>query len=123
MRYLTDRKRASGLGSGRAGTHHHWQMMISSAALVVLVPLFVLTFGMGLGGSFAEVQAYYARPFPALITVLTLIVGVFHLTHEAQAAVEDYMTGTAQKLTLIGLQGLAYVLIITGLFAIARIAL
>ncbi|WP_421703244.1 succinate dehydrogenase, hydrophobic membrane anchor protein [Aliiroseovarius sp.] len=123
MRYLTDRKRATGLGSGRAGTHHHWQMMVSSAALVVLVPLFVITFGIGLGGSFEEVQAYYARPFPALITALTLIVGVFHLTHEAQAAVEDYMHGAAQKLTLIGLQALAYVLITTGLFALARMAL
>ena len=48
MRYLTDRKRATGLGSGRAGTEHHWKMMISSAALVVLVPLFVFTFGPAL---------------------------------------------------------------------------
>ena len=43
MRYLTDRKRAQGTGSGRQGTHHHWQMMVSSILLVVLVPLFVIT--------------------------------------------------------------------------------
>ena len=50
MNYLTDRKRAEGLGAGGAGTHHHWQMMVSSILLVFLVPAFVITFGLGLGG-------------------------------------------------------------------------
>ena len=41
MRYLTDRKRAVGLGSAKSGTEHHWHMQISSIALIILVPLFV----------------------------------------------------------------------------------
>ncbi|MEM9584574.1 MAG: succinate dehydrogenase, hydrophobic membrane anchor protein [Pseudomonadota bacterium] len=123
MRYLTDRKRAQGLGSGRGGTHHHWQMMISSAALLILTPVFVITFGLGLGGTYEEVLAYYTHPFPAIVTALTLVVSVFHLTHEAQAAVEDYMHGVSQKLTLIALTGFAYTLVAVGLFAIARLAL
>ncbi|MEM6408889.1 MAG: succinate dehydrogenase, hydrophobic membrane anchor protein [Pseudomonadota bacterium] len=123
MSYLTDRKRAQGSGSGRQGTHHHWQMMVSSVALAVLVPVFVITFGLGLGGTYEEVLAYFGRPFPAIVTALTLIVAVNHFTYEANEAVEDYVHGTAQKLTLIGLQVLSYVLIGTGLFAIARIAL
>ena len=36
MSYLTDRKRAQGMGSGRQGTTHHWHMMISSVALIVM---------------------------------------------------------------------------------------
>ncbi|MEM7471813.1 MAG: succinate dehydrogenase, hydrophobic membrane anchor protein [Pseudomonadota bacterium] len=123
MSFLTDRKRAQGAGSGRQGTHHHWQMMVSSVALIVLAPIFVFTFGAGLGGSYEEVLAYFGRPFPAIITALTLIVAVTHFTHEANEAVEDYVHGTAQKLTLIGLQIFAYALIGIGLFAIARIAL
>ena len=54
MRYLTDRKRAEGLGASGSGTHHHWQMMVSSILLVPLVPLFIFTFGYGMGGTHEE---------------------------------------------------------------------
>ncbi|MEL6451433.1 MAG: succinate dehydrogenase, hydrophobic membrane anchor protein [Pseudomonadota bacterium] len=123
MRYLTDRKRASGLGSGREGTHHHWQMMVSSILLVPLVPIMVLLFAGGLGGSYAEVIAYFSRPVPAILMALSLIVIVVHLMREAHAAIEDYVHGTAGKLTLIATTAFAYTMIAAGLFAIARIAL
>lgn len=123
MRYLTDRKRAAGLGSGREGTHHHWQMMISSILLVVLVPLFVFVFAAGLGGTYDEVLAYFARPFPAIVTVLSLVVVVIHLMREAHVAIEDYVHGVAGKLTLIATSAFAYTVIAVGIFAIARIAL
>ena len=71
MRYLTDRKRAMGLGSAKSGVHHFWAMKGSSVALLILVPLFVFTFGPALGGSYEEVTAYFARPFPALVAALT----------------------------------------------------
>lgn len=123
MNFRTDRKNAVGLGSGRAGTHHHWQMMVSSTLLVVLVPLFVITFGMGLGGTYEEVLAYFSRPFPVIITGLTLIVGTLHLLREAQAAIEDYMHGVAEKLTLIGVNAFGYTLIAITLLALAKLAL
>ncbi len=47
MACLTDRKRAAGLGSAKEGTNHHIQMMISAVALVILKPLFLITFGSG----------------------------------------------------------------------------
>ena len=123
VNYKTDRKRALGLGSGHTGTHHHKQMLASSAVLVVLAPIFLITFGYGLGGSYEEVLAYFARPFPAIVTALTLVVAMLHFNNEAKAAVEDYMHGLAQKLTLIGLDAFAYLMIAVGLFALARLAL
>jgi len=123
MRYLTDRKRAEGLGASGSGTHHHWQMMVSSIFLVPLVPLFIFTFGYGLGGTHEEVLAYFGRPFPALVMALSLIVITLHMMHEAKAAIEDYMHGVAGKLTLIFATAFYYTLIAAGLFAIARIAL
>ncbi|MEN9060418.1 hypothetical protein [Ponticoccus litoralis] len=62
MRYLTDRKRATGLGASGQGTQHHYQMLISSILMVVVVPLFVITFGAGMGGTREEVIAYFSRP-------------------------------------------------------------
>lgn len=123
MNYLTDRKRAQGMGAGRQGTHHHWQMMASSVALVFLVPLFVFTFANGLGGTYEEVLAYYSRPFPAIITGLTLVVVITHLMREAQAAIEDYVHGVAEKLALIGVAAFSYTLIAAGLFALVKLAL
>ena len=123
MRYLTDRKRATGMGSGREGTHHHWQMMGTSIALVVLGPLFVVTFAIGLGGTYEDVIAYFARPVPAIITGLTLVVGLIHLKAEADEAIVDYMHGTAQKLALKFVAALSYTLIAAGLFALVKLAL
>ncbi|KMW58249.1 Succinate dehydrogenase hydrophobic membrane anchor protein [Candidatus Rhodobacter oscarellae] len=123
MQFLTDRKRAQGLGSGRGGTHHHWQMMVTSMLLVVLGPLFVITFGLGLGGTYEEVLAYFARPLPALITILTLAVGIYHVMQETLVAVEDYVPGIAGKITMVVVTAFSYALIAAGIFAVARIAL
>ncbi|MEM1077301.1 MAG: succinate dehydrogenase, hydrophobic membrane anchor protein [Pseudomonadota bacterium] len=123
MAYRTDRKTAEGLGSGHAGTHHHWQMMISSMALVFVVPIFLVTFSLGFGGSYEEVIAYFGHPLPAIITALSLIVVVLHVMNEALVAVEDYVHGVPGYLTQVAVKWLAYILIAVGLFAIARLAL
>ncbi|WP_170562777.1 succinate dehydrogenase, hydrophobic membrane anchor protein [Ruegeria atlantica] len=123
MNYLTDRKRAQGTGAGGEGTHHHWQMMVSSAALVVLVPLFVFVFASGLGRSYEEVLTYYSRPFPAIVTGLTLVVVIIHLVRETQVAIEDYVHGVAEKLSLMAVAAFGYTLIAAGLFALIKLAL
>ncbi|MBO9396503.1 succinate dehydrogenase, hydrophobic membrane anchor protein [Shimia sp. R9_2] len=123
MNFLTDRKRAQGTGASGKGTEHHWHMMINSSLLVVLVPLFVLTFGFGLGGTHEEVLAYFGKPFPAIISALTLIVGVIHIKNEAQDAIEDYMHGVAEKLTYIAAGAVCYTIIAVGLFALIKLAL
>ncbi|MFT3689871.1 succinate dehydrogenase, hydrophobic membrane anchor protein [Paenirhodobacter sp.] len=123
MQYISDRKRAQGLGAGHAGTHHHWVMMISSALLLVLVPLFVFTFGIGLGGSYEEVLAYFGRPFPAIVSALTLVVVTLHCKAEADEAIIDYVPGVPGKLALVAVAALAYVLIAAGLFALVKLAL
>lgn len=123
QRYLTDRKRARGLGAARRGTHHHWQMMITSMLLVILVPAFAITFALGLGGSYEEVLAYYGRPLPALITLLTLVVVIFHLMQETIVAVEDYVHGIVGKLTIVAVTAASYTLMAAGIFAVAKLAL
>lgn len=122
MRYLTDRKRATGMGSAKSGVHHFWAMKVSSVALLILVPLFVFTFGPALGGTYEEVAATFARPFPALVAALTFVVGFKHFNDGAQVLIEDYVHGTAQKIALILVTCLSYAAMATGLFAIAKLA-
>ena len=123
MRYLTDRKRATGMGSAKSGTAHFWAMKVSSVALLILIPLFVFTFGTIVGEDYATVTAYFAHPFPALITALTLIVGFEHFQSGAQVLIEDYVHGLAQKITIILIKCISYGLMAMGLFAIAKLAL
>ncbi|MFY0661902.1 MAG: succinate dehydrogenase, hydrophobic membrane anchor protein [Shimia sp.] len=123
MRYLTDRKRAVGLGSGRNGTAAHWQMMVRSVIMGVLAPLFIFTVGCGIGGSYEEVIAYFSRPFPAIVTGLGLVVGLIHLMNEAQEAIEDYVHGTAGKLLLVANKAFCFALIAASLFALVKLAL
>ena len=123
MRYVTDRKRATGMGSAKSGTAHFWAMKVSSVALLILIPLFVFTFGTIVGEDYATVTAYFAHPFPALIAALTLIVGFEHFQSGAQVLIEDYVHGLAQKITIILVKCISYGLMAMGLFAIAKLAL
>lgn len=123
MDYVTDRKRAVGLGSAKEGTHHFWSMQISSIALAILMPLFVFTFGRILGAPHEEVIAYFSRPFPALVAGLTIAVGFMHFKNGVQVMIEDYTQGRTRKTLIIGTIILSYAAAATGLFAIARIAL
>lgn len=123
MAYLTDRKRAAGLGSAKTGTAHHWKMMVTSVALVPLVIAFIFTFGAVLGSPYEEVLAYYQRPLPAIIAALTLLVGFVHFRDGVQALIEDYMHGFARKATLIGMICLCYTAAAIGVFAVVRLAL
>ncbi|WP_412504942.1 succinate dehydrogenase, hydrophobic membrane anchor protein [Roseovarius sp. SYSU LYC5161] len=123
MRYMTDRKRAAGLGTAKSGTEHHWSMMVTSVALLGLVPLFVFTFGRALGMGYDEALAYYGRPTPAIIGILTLLVGFYHFKGGVQTLIEDYVHGLAGKALIIGMTCLSYAAAAIGVFAIVRIAL
>ena len=123
MAFMTDRKRAAGLGSAKSGTAHFWAMKVSSVALLVLIPLFVFTFGAALGGTYEEIVTYYARPVPAIIAALTLAVGFKHFSDGAQTLIEDYVHGPAQKIAIIGVTCLSYGAAAAGIFALVRMAL
>ena len=123
MAFLTDRKRAVGMGSAKSGTAHHIAMSKSSVALLILMPLFVFTFGPMLGAPYEEVTAYFARPFPAIVAGLTIVVGFLHFKDGVQALIEDYTHGLTRHVLIIAMICLSYAAAATGVFAVARLAL
>ncbi len=123
MRYLTDRKRAVGKGAGHSGTEHHWYMQVSAVALAFLLPVWVYIFGSALGQGHEAVMATFARPFPAIVTGLVLIVSMRHFAKGAQMMIEDYARGTTKKALVIAAISLSYAVMATGLYALVRIAL
>ncbi|WP_187430492.1 hypothetical protein ROLI_006620 [Roseobacter fucihabitans] len=123
MSYLTDRKRAMGMGSAKTGTEHHWSMTVSSGALLILIPLFVFTFGPMLGASYEEVTVTFNRPFPAVVAGLTIIVTFKHFASGVQALIEDYVHGLAQKIAMVAMTCVSYAAMAVGLYAVVRLAL
>jgi succinate dehydrogenase / fumarate reductase membrane anchor subunit len=123
MRYLTARKRAVGKGAAHTGTEHHWHMTVSAVALAFMVPTWVYLFGSALGQPLEVVRATFARPFPAILTALILVVGMRHFAKGAQMMIEDYARGSARKMAVIFVYSLSAVIVATGLFALIKIAL
>ena len=123
MVFLTDRKRATGMGTAKTGTAHFWGMTVSSVALLILVPLFIFTVGPMLGEKHATVTAYFSRPFPAIVALLTFIVGLLHFKNGVTVLIEDYFQGLSRKIWIIVMTCGSYAAIATAVFAIARIAL
>ncbi len=123
MRYLTDRKRATGRGASGTGTEHHWYMQISAFGLALIVPTFLVIFGRALGSSHEEAVALFSHPFVAVIAGLTLFVGLQHFRKGAQMMIEDYTKKSTRKVLVMSVTALSYGLTATGLFALAKLAL
>lgn len=123
MKLFSSLKHAMGFGSISEAVQHILVMKLSSGALLVLIPLFVFTFGPMPGQPHAEVIAYFAKPFPAIVASLTLIVGFKHFRDGVQVVLEDYVYGAARKYAILATTCLSYAAMIIGLIAIGKIAL
>ncbi|MHA6266212.1 succinate dehydrogenase, hydrophobic membrane anchor protein [uncultured Aliiroseovarius sp.] len=122
MHYLTDRKRAVGKGAAHSGTEHFWGQAISAVGLLLLMPLFALTFGHALGMPYEEAIAYYQHPFPAIIAAMTLVTAMVHFRHGVQVVIEDYSRGVTKKALVVCCTALSYTVLAIGLYGLARIA-
>ena len=88
-----------------------------------MMPTWIYIFGSALGQSHEAVLATFARPFPAILTAMVLVVGMRHFAKGAQMMIEDYARGTARKLLIIADYSISSVIVATGLYALIRIAL
>lgn len=123
MAYLTNRKRVTGLGAAHSGTHHFWTMTVSSVALLILTPLFLLVIGPLLGAPHAQVVETLGRPIPALIVGAFMVVGLHHFRLGVQVLIEDYVRGLARKVWIILTTIVSYALAAAAVVALAQIAL
>jgi succinate dehydrogenase / fumarate reductase membrane anchor subunit len=124
MGFRTARARVRGLGTAHEGTRHWWLQRLSSAALVPLTLLFVVPFARALGQGHAHVAALYAHPVHALVAVLFLAVGFWHLAQGMQVVIEDYVSHKGWRVALLVANGMfCAVFGLAGVFAVARLAL
>lgn len=124
MQYRTDRQRVTGLGAAKEGVGHWWNQRVSAIALAILIVLFIWPFGQTLGGGYEEVLETYSHPFHAIIAILTLGVGFFHLKLGLQVVIEDYIHGKAARTVMLLANTLLCAFFgLAGIFAVVKIAI
>jgi len=115
--------RALGLGSAKEGVAHWWAQRVTAVALIPLILWFVAALVALTGADRSTVVAWLQEPFPAIVTVLLLIAGIYHMSLGVQVVIEDYVHGEAMKISAIVLNKLvAFAIAAAGIFAVLRIA-
>ena len=97
----TDISRVRHLGSARSGTHHLWHMRLTSMALIPLTIGFVWLLLSLLGKDYQAVRATLAAPLPAILMLLFVLSGIYHMKLGMQTIIEDYVHGEGVKTAAI----------------------
>ncbi|MGB6493531.1 MAG: succinate dehydrogenase, hydrophobic membrane anchor protein, partial [Methylocella sp.] len=85
------------LGSAKSGTEDAWNMRITSVALVPLSIAFVAIVLSLLGKDYAAVRAELGHPLPAILMLLFILSGVFHMKLGMQSIIDDYVHAAQVK--------------------------
>lgn len=113
-----------GLGSAKNGTHHWWMQKVTAVALIPLTIWFVASLVQLTSSDYEAAFMWVAYPLNAILMILFISTGVYHLKLGIQVVVEDYIHVEMTKviLQMIVTFGCA-ALGLTGVLAILKIAL
>jgi succinate dehydrogenase / fumarate reductase membrane anchor subunit len=113
-----------GLGSAKGGTHHWWMQRVTAIALVPLVIWFVASMVGLIGADRATVVFWLKLPVPAVLMVLFMVTGFYHLKLGLQVIIEDYVHAECVKVSALLLNSFACIgLAAASIFAVLKIAL
>ena len=113
-----------GLGAAHAGTHHFIQQHYLSLASLLLTTWLVMSILMLPNLGYATVREFLAKPLPAVLMALFLIVNIWHAKLGLQVVVEDYVHEHPNKIASMAILNLAaFAAIVFSLFCIVRLAL
>ncbi len=93
--------RAKGLGAAHAGLHHWWAQRLTAIALLPLSLYFVLSVLMLAGASRAQMAAFMAEPWNAVLYLCLIAALFYHLALGLQVVVEDYVHCEAKRMASI----------------------
>ena len=83
--------RVGGLGAAKDGSGHWWMQRLTSIALVPLGVWLVASLVSLVGADRAQIADWLAHPLAALLMLLVLATGFYHLKLGLQVVIEDYI--------------------------------
>ena len=123
MSLRTPLSKVRGLGSAKEGTHHFWVQRVSAVALVPLMIWLIASLICLTGAGRDDVLDWLSNPFSAILMLLLIVAGFYHLKLGLQVIIEDYVHVEGVKLTVLLLN--TFVCFVAGAvsaFAVLKIA-
>lgn len=110
------------LGAAHGGTHHVMHMRFTAYALLPLTISFVwIVLGL-IGKDYNSVRAELSHVCPAIITLLFLLTGIYHMKLGMQTIIEDYVHCESYKHWSLWLNNFfCFVLGLSCVYAVLRI--
>ena len=113
--------RAKGLGSAKDGTGHWWSLRLTSIALALLTPWFVVFAIRVAGADAGTAAAAVARPLTATLLATFVLAMFLHVQQGLQVVIEDYVHGAAELALQVLVKFVCAVSVVASLLAIGRI--
>ncbi len=115
--------RVRGLGSAKSGVHHWWLQRVTSISLLPLTLWFVLSVATLAGAGHADTVTWIARPWNAVLLLVTVGVTFHHTASGLQVIIEDYANQEWVKMgSILAVKGACLVLALASALAVLRIA-
>jgi len=107
-------------GAGHAGTGHFIATRVTSIALAVLAPWFVVTAALDIrDASYLRSIDYLSNPVNAVGVILLIAVGFYHMSIGMQEVILDYIGRPFTKIVLLILNAFVpFVLAVGAIFAV-----
>jgi len=90
-----------GLGSARSGTDHFWYQRVTAIANVPLTIAFVVILTSLLGRNHAAVVQILGSPIVAILMLLFILSGTWHMRIGMQVIIEDYVHQEGLRIALL----------------------
>ena len=119
--YRTPLGRVRWLGSARLGAEDNWRMRVTSLALIPLSVAFVILVLTLLHKDYNGARATMSEPFPAVVVLLFVLVGVYHTELGMRSVIVDYLQGQLREWALIVNACAAVALGLACVYAVLRI--